>query len=495
MTSTEFAARYRLLKNVATRGARSFLAQQIELGRMVMVHYLDSETPEQRSATLARLQSLQPPARQKLLEIADVDGSPVAVTLFISSFVDFTTWLDSVSAAVPVPPPVPVTPPVAVTLPAKAPTPEAAAGDFTLAFQKAASSPFSVPRTPAPAAKSERKQQEPAAPPPRSAGEFTQLFGKIEGPSGATNSGSFGPAGDAEESTQIIEPARPPAARPEEPPPAPESGGFTAIFGKLSQTPAASPIPPASLTPPSAASGTPPVMPPSPPPMDFSRPAAPPVSAPVEPQQPGEFTQLFQRISPAGGAAQMTPPFGAIPSTPVPEISRPIDPIPRADFAAPPPPAPSLPQPPGLSAPSLGAAAAAAFSLGSLGAATPTPGPLPPAPRFDSPPAPNVNALNTPPSPSLAPPAPAWGAAPAAPAAAASLFSSGGGQSEFTRILGRVAVPPPPPISIQPPAPNAAPASAPNAQGSSKSVLPLVIALGVLMLVTLAIVGYFIFRK
>ena len=77
MTSTEFAARYRLLKNVATRGARSFLAQQVELGRMVMVHYLDSEKPQERAATLARLEALTQPARGKLLEIADVDGSPV----------------------------------------------------------------------------------------------------------------------------------------------------------------------------------------------------------------------------------------------------------------------------------------------------------------------------------------------------------------------------------------------------------------------------------
>ena len=101
MTSIEFAAKYRLLKNVATRGARSFLAQQVELGRMVMVHYLDSETPEQRSTTLARLEALQDPARKKLLEIADVDGSPVAVTLFLTSFSDFTTWLDSVSSVAP----------------------------------------------------------------------------------------------------------------------------------------------------------------------------------------------------------------------------------------------------------------------------------------------------------------------------------------------------------------------------------------------------------
>src|ERR1051326_9042028 len=98
MTSTEFARRYRLLKNVANRGARSFLAQQVDLGRIVIVHYLDSESPQQRVATLGRLNALTRPARDKLLEIADVDGSPVAVTLFISSFTDFATWLDSVSS-------------------------------------------------------------------------------------------------------------------------------------------------------------------------------------------------------------------------------------------------------------------------------------------------------------------------------------------------------------------------------------------------------------
>src|ERR671927_309247 len=99
MTSTEFAAKYRLLKNVATRGARSFLAQQVELGRMVMVHYLDAESPAEQAQTLARLERLHRPGRDKLLEIADVDGTRVAVTLFISSFVDFSTWLDQVSGS------------------------------------------------------------------------------------------------------------------------------------------------------------------------------------------------------------------------------------------------------------------------------------------------------------------------------------------------------------------------------------------------------------
>ncbi|HKW09437.1 MAG TPA: hypothetical protein VJO33_03595, partial [Gemmatimonadaceae bacterium] len=162
MTSTEFAARYRLLKNVAARGARSFLAQQVELGRMVMVHYLDSETPQQRTATLTRLQGLQDPARQKLLEIADVDGSPVAVTLFISSFVDFTTWLDSVSASTPAPLPTP-----AVVA--------AAPSDFTRAFGKVDAPPPAVAAPPVAAAP--RRVDKPAR---EGAGEFTRVFGKID---------------------------------------------------------------------------------------------------------------------------------------------------------------------------------------------------------------------------------------------------------------------------------------------------------------------------
>jgi hypothetical protein len=72
------------------------------------------------------------------------------------------------------------------------------------------------------------------------------------------------------------------------------------------------------------------------------------------------------------------------------------------------------------------------------------------------------------------------------------MFGGGPAQSEYTRILGRVVVPPPPPIAIQPPA--AANAAAPG-QKPSKSMLPLIIALSVVMLLTVAIVAYFVFRK
>ena len=230
-----------------------------------MVHYLDSETPEQRMATLARLDALKPPAREKLVEIADVDGSPVAVTQFISSFVDFSTWLDQVSPASAIPAPTPA--PKVV---------EAAPGDFTRAFNKIeipaappvvarAVEPRPVAPTPPPAPTPARAQTKPVS-------EFTNIFGKVE--LGATK-----PA---------------PAPRPE-------------------VTPAPTP--------------------------DFNRSASPPppmASAP--PQQAGEFTQLFQRISPSA-----VPPSSASPSMPVPsfglppvsEAQRPIETAPLADLAPP----------------------------------------------------------------------------------------------------------------------------------------------------------------
>ena len=474
MTSTEFAARYRLLKNVATRGARSFLAQQVELGRMVMVHYLDSEKPEERAVTLARLGALTPPARSKLLEIADVDGSPVAVTLFLSSFVDFATWLDAVSPALPAPPPLP--PPATVAQPA-APAP----GDFTQAFQK-----LDLPRAKVGQQPTPNEEQRPT-PSPRPAGDFTRLFGKLDHAASVTSSADLpaAPAIEDDSPTLIMEPPKarrvsePAQAPPPPPAPAPSEGGFTAIFGRLNETS----LPPSILSPsmaplPQPALGTGPA------------PIAPPV--PAEPAQPGEFTQLFQRISPAAGSSipSFTPP--AVPFR-APEIPRPIEAMPAADLPRPsfadpyPPPAP-------LSLPSLGAPPSAPppMSLGeggppSLGAVPAFV--VPPAPNFSdappTPPTPNVNGIARTPA---APP-PVWGASALPPALGSSLDV--GVQSEFTRILGRVAVPPPPPPPMAPPQGGPGGASKPAA----KSMMPLFVALNVVVLLTIAIVAYFMLRK
>ena len=66
-----------------------------------------------------------------------------------------------------------------------------------------------------------------------------------------------------------------------------------------------------------------------------------------------------------------------------------------------------------------------------------------------------------------------------------------GVQSEFTRILGRVAVPPLPPPPMAPP--QGVPAGASKAP--AKSMMPLLVALNVVVLLTIAIVAYFMLRK
>lgn len=445
MTSTEFAARYRLLKNVATRGARSFLAQQVELGRMVMVHYLDSEQPEERAATLARLGALTPPARSKLLEIADVDGSPVAVTLFLSSFVDFATWLDVVSPALPAPAPLP---PPAIVAPPAAP----AAGDFTQAFQK-----LNLPRS--------------------------NVAGSAAKSPGTSSMEDEGPTLIMEppNARHATEPAQ--APQPPSPAPAPSEGGFTAIFGRLNETslppssaPAAWPEP---VAPPSSMSAppiSPPSMSPLPQPALGNTPAPIAPAAYAEPAEPGEFTQLFQRISPAAdsGVPSFTPPPAPFRA---PEIPRPIETMPAADLPRPSFSDPYRPSPPM----SLGEGGPP--SLGAVPAFV-----VPPAPNFSDappPPAPNLNGIARPPA---APP-PVWGASALPPALGSSLDV--GVQSEFTRILGRVAVPQPPPPPLAPP--QGGPVG--ESKASAKSMMPLLVALNVVVLLTIAIVAYFMLRK
>src|SRR5512133_131460 len=93
MTSAEFVRKYRLLKLVAERGARSHIAQEISLGRMVMVHRLEVGTPEEREQLLARARSLDPAAAAKIFTIDEVDGVSVIITHFLASFTDLPTWL------------------------------------------------------------------------------------------------------------------------------------------------------------------------------------------------------------------------------------------------------------------------------------------------------------------------------------------------------------------------------------------------------------------
>jgi len=80
MTSAEFAGQYRVLKSLTETGARTELAQELALGRMVMVHHLDRGTAAERARLLAQARSLDPAGQAKLFGIVEVDGTPVIVT-------------------------------------------------------------------------------------------------------------------------------------------------------------------------------------------------------------------------------------------------------------------------------------------------------------------------------------------------------------------------------------------------------------------------------
>jgi hypothetical protein len=98
MTSAEFAGKYRVLKSLTEHGARSQIAQEIALGRMVMVHHLDVGSANDRQRLLASVNALDAATRPKVLEIVDVDGVKVVVTQFLATFTDLPSWLQEHSS-------------------------------------------------------------------------------------------------------------------------------------------------------------------------------------------------------------------------------------------------------------------------------------------------------------------------------------------------------------------------------------------------------------
>src|SRR4051812_38769968 len=93
MTSAEFAAKYRVLKTLTEHGARSQIAQEVALGRMMMVHHLDVGTPAERQRIKADVAALEPAAAAKVFGIVNVDGTDIVLTQFLATFTDLPTWL------------------------------------------------------------------------------------------------------------------------------------------------------------------------------------------------------------------------------------------------------------------------------------------------------------------------------------------------------------------------------------------------------------------
>src|SRR5262249_34547158 len=103
MTSAEFAAKYRVLKTITERGARSQIAQETALGRIVMLHHLDVGTTVERQRLVARVGSLDPAAAAKVFEVLTVDGVQVIVTHFLATFTDLPSWIEQHEIAVDAP--------------------------------------------------------------------------------------------------------------------------------------------------------------------------------------------------------------------------------------------------------------------------------------------------------------------------------------------------------------------------------------------------------
>src|ERR671917_1813829 len=93
MTSAEFVAKYKLFKPIAERGARSFLAQEVQGHRAVLVHRLDIAPPEENRRLLYGLESIRPEERSSIIEVMEVDGVAVVVTRFTPDFHDLPSWL------------------------------------------------------------------------------------------------------------------------------------------------------------------------------------------------------------------------------------------------------------------------------------------------------------------------------------------------------------------------------------------------------------------
>src|SRR5918992_521402 len=93
MTSAEFVAKYKLFKPIAERGARSFLAQEVQGHRAVLVHRLDLAPPDENRRLLGSLDAIRPDERTSIIEVTEVDGVPIVVTRFTPDFQDLPSWV------------------------------------------------------------------------------------------------------------------------------------------------------------------------------------------------------------------------------------------------------------------------------------------------------------------------------------------------------------------------------------------------------------------
>ncbi|MBA4156465.1 MAG: hypothetical protein H0X65_03195 [Gemmatimonadetes bacterium] len=324
MTSSEFPARYRLLKQVTEGSVKTFHALA-RSGAVVMVHFL--EGPEEERRELLRLiEQLSAQERRHVLKVEEQDGRIAVVTKFFLEFESLHGWLAENARG---------SAPMAARASEAAPEPAAhTPGEFTLLFESPLAGRDAVKGRESTAARADN-----AGPADASPAEFTRLFRAA--------------AGDH------------PAAPPDPPAASPTSPGtlidFERLFGELTpecDAPPADPQPgereaSAPTTPEEAqepAIGTPraPEEPASrlaepllsesvAPPVEIAGPLAEERPQPAETRSTGEFTGLFRapaREPSAPHPARGVHPEPSLPRTPASEdagkaAARPDFPWPR----------------------------------------------------------------------------------------------------------------------------------------------------------------------
>ena len=98
ITGDEFDAKYELLKCVTEVGVRTYQAQGSD-GQIVMVHFLGLGSTEDNQGRVSQIDTLPQPARDRVIEMIDIDSSIVIVTQFLTQFDNFDEWLRRESGA------------------------------------------------------------------------------------------------------------------------------------------------------------------------------------------------------------------------------------------------------------------------------------------------------------------------------------------------------------------------------------------------------------
>ncbi|HEU0138909.1 MAG TPA: hypothetical protein VFQ79_04330 [Bryobacteraceae bacterium] len=506
-----FYKKYELLELVRDDGIKTFAAREIRTGMPVQVHLFTGVSPAESDLLWSQLDAIPLERRRGLFAYAEYEGTRYVVTEPLTSPENLRTWVGARTTPAPAPPP--ATEDVLVK-----------AGSWKIPSALLEKKPPEPEGQPAPTERMNIEEPPAAAPPPEpEPGEFTRMFRSPPEPErpaaptermNVTEPPAAAPPPEPEpgEFTRMFQsPPEPPVSQPAKPAPPPEPGEFTRMF-------APQPLPkPEPQKPPPAQvqirklspeeQGLAPEGKPRPVFLTPERPAsAKPEPAPPAQSEPDEFTQMFQAPeSPQEEPGDFTRMFSAPPAEPEPqpspeesgpgEFTRMFQSPPQPEKPRQPPPPPGEP---GEFTRFFENAPRQAPWPSSASQGTPPPpshpGPLDqpgeftrmfggdvtlkqPAPREPAPPYGGATQSFSPPSGPHPPSVPSTG--------------SRGAPGEYTRMIER-----PREFSAEPQPPQPFNLGEQRAGAAQKpSYLPLILIFGVLFLLAVAVVLFFVLRK